>query len=295
MKRIVGVALGAVWVTTGCFNPSGGGETDTAATETAPATDSDVSTSAGPGSSGGSMTSGPPGTTTTSPTATTTVGGDTTEGTDTMAGDSTGTTGGQAGCAGFGGAVAYINFDGADLEIGVVDNAPNGITNNDVLVGSWPAYGDPDAEAVFDTMLAHWASFDICLTMEPPQVADYDMIVVQSVAYMGNDNVVSLGAADCSNTTINNVDVLFLSTNNNLPTITKAIAVSKALAQRFGLDSVMADEDIMNQFIANTLNGASFTNMCLPLGTASTCGGGGPCPAGTQNAFAMLTDIFGPA
>ena len=196
-------------------------------------------------------------------------------------------------CNDFDGTIAYINFDGASLRGGAVDNAPAGVTENAALAGDWAPYGADDAEMVFALMQPHWAPFDICLTMQPPQTPDYEMVVVQSEPYDDNDNILSLIGPDCENTASNNVNVLFLSDGLNLPEITKAIAISKHLAHLFGLDDVGDDGDLMNQFVAMTLNGASFTNTCHPLIGAATCAGGVDCAQGQQDAHEMLSTVLG--
>jgi len=229
------------------------------------------------------MTTAATGTTTDSATT------DATDGEDTTAG-----TGGPmpGNCADFDGTIAYINFDGATLRGGAIDNAPAGVTGNAVLAGEWPPYAAGDAEMVFELVLPHWAPYDICLTTQPPTAPDYEMIVVQSEPYDGNDNILSLIGPDCGNTTSNNVEVLFLSDGLNLPEITKAIAISKHLAHRFGLDSVEANGDLMNQFVANTLNGASFEDVCHPLSNVATCAGGLTCPQGLQSAHEILMAVL---
>ena len=196
-------------------------------------------------------------------------------------------------CRGFDGTIAYVNFGGASLELGAVDNAPAKITSDATLAGDWPPYAEDDAAMVFELMQPHWAPFDICLTMEEPDALDYEMIVVQSEAYQGNDNILSLTGPDCGNTANNNVTVLFLASGLNLPAITKAIAISKQLAHLFGLDAVDDDGDLMNQFVAMTLNGASFTDSCIPLIVGATCAGGVSCNEGSQDASEMLTDVLG--
>lgn len=237
------------------------------------------------GTQGGeTMTTAATGTTTDSETTAATDGEDTTAGTGEPM---------PANCDDFDGTIAYINFDGANLRGGAIDNAPAGVTGNASLAGDWPPYGAGDAEMVFDLLVPHWAQYDICVTAQPPAAPDYEMIVVQSEPYDGNDNILSLIGPDCGNTTSNNVEVLFLSDALNLPEITKAIAISKHLAHRFGLDSVEDNGDLMNQFVANTLNGASFADACNPLGTVATCGGGLTCPQGQQNAHEILTSILG--
>jgi len=196
-------------------------------------------------------------------------------------------------CAGFPGTIAYINFDGATLTSGAVDNAPAGITSEPVLAGEWPPYEEGDAEMIFALMQPHWEAFNICLALEPPDRLDYEMIVVQSQAYDDNDNILALTGPDCGNTSNNNVSVLFLATGLGLPEITKAIAISKHLAIQFGLDSVDDDSDLMNEFIGATLNGATFSNTCLPLVMGATCAGGLSCPGGQQNASEMLNELLG--
>ena len=275
----------------GCFNPeagdtgAAGSTTEEMGTWMTPSTTAvDPATSSSPSTTTPGTTETPTSDPTTSPTTSMT--------STTSAESSSSSSDGTDDCTGAN-LVAYINFGGAELELGAIDNAPENITDEPVLAGVWPPYAEGDEAEVFETVLEHWAGYDICLTMDPGDATDYEMVVVQSVAYMNNDNVLSLNQPDCSNVASNNVEVLFLAEGLNLPTITKAIAISHHLARMFGLDAVNAAGDLMNQFVGSTQNGASFTDECHPFGNAASCAATPSCADDEQNSAEVLASVIG--
>lgn len=223
---------------------------------------------------------------------------ETTAGVDSS-GSSTGSeestdTGPQPACAGFAGRVVYVNMSGAELTMGVVDNAPANITSEDSMVGVWPGYTTADADDVYALVEAHWAPYDVCLTREPPASLDYTMIVVSSETFQ-DPNFVGFGVVDCGDAVQNSVNVVVLSEEAGIATTTKAIAISKHLAHTFGLNSVMnAPDDLMNQFVGMTLNGATFTSDCHPIVT-QTCDASVDCGPGEQQSGPYLEIVLGGA
>lgn len=283
------IALASFVVLAACYNPGASGD--------------DGSSSAA--SSSGGSTIAAEGTTTapahtsegSSGLAGSTSAGDTTAAASTGALDgSSGSTGEPLGCEGFDGQVVGIVAAGIELSMGIVDNAPFAQTSVPQQVGTWPAYAGGDEAEILATVQGHFAPYHICITAELPSTADYDLVVLQSVAYMDNPNVVGFTTSDCGNSQPNNVAVVFLAAENNLPTPVKSLVVSNQIGHVLGLESVSdASDEIMNQFISTTENGAQFTDTCYVVFGMGTCNATGACAAGEQQSAPYLLDLLGPA
>jgi hypothetical protein len=220
----------------------------------------------------------------------------TTDADDTSPDSSSSDTGPQPGCADFDGRVIYINMGGATLTAGLVDNAPANIIDDDFFAREWAAYTTDDADEVYALVQEHFEPFHVCLTREPPAVDDYTMIVVSSETYMDNPNFISGNHYDCSDAVSNSVNVVVLSEKAGLAATTKAIGISKFTARVFGLESVVdAPDDIMNQFVGTTLNGATFTDTCITKVGKPVCDSMVACAAGEQQSGPYLEALFGPA
>jgi len=220
----------------------------------------------------------------------------TTDADDTSPESSSSDGGPQPGCADFDGRVIYINMGGATLTNGLVDNAPADIINDDFLAREWAGYTTDDADEVYALVEEHFSPFHVCLTREPPAVADYTMIVVSSETFMDNPNFISGDHYDCSDEVSNSVNVVVLSEEAGLAATTKAIGISKFAARVFGLESVLdAPDDIMNQFVGTTLNGATFTDGCIAKSGTPSCDSMVSCAAGEQQSGPYLEALFGAA
>jgi len=282
------------FATTACFHPEGGGDDGStgASTGTDAGTTTASTTSSTTGATSTSSTTTTAGSATETSTATTSGAVD-----ESSSGSTAGTdTGIQPGCGGFDGRVVYVNMDGADLEMGLVDNAPANTTSNASLVGTWPGYTTGDADQVYEAVLEHWAPFDVCLTRELPAVPDYTMIVVSSATYQANPNFIGFANIDCSDSVPNSVNIVVLAEEANLPVATKAIGLSKHIAHTFGLESVAsATDDIMNQFVGTTLNGATFTDTCYVSTMTANCDSAVACAVDEQQSGPYLENLLGPA
>lgn len=219
--------------------------------------------------------------------------------TDTGAVESSSSTGEPADCVGIAGRTVWINFDGGTLEHGVIDNGPGWVTENELAAGDWPAYDDAaegDADEIMALLHEHWSPFDVCLTREQPDLADYELVLVSSTTFLNNPNYPGPGSPpECGDTEVNNVIVRTMPPEANLPTATKAISISEALGRSFGLEAVDAPEDLMNYAAGITLNAATFTDTCQPLQYAQNCAESPGCGAGEQNSHAVLLQVLGPA
>lgn len=215
--------------------------------------------------------------------------------TDAGAVESSSSTGEPTDCVGVAGRTVWINFDGGTLTMGLAENAPANITADSQQVGTWQSYDDPDVDELFELVRGHWAPFDICLTRDEPALADYDMVIVTSETLGGNPNNPGHIAADCGDAHANNTGVVILSSEANLATATKGIALSKLMAKIYGLDSVVGVGDLMNYPISTTLNGAGFTDACLPTYGTQQCEGTPGCSATEYNSYALLMSALGPA
>lgn len=205
-------------------------------------------------------------------------------------------TGVQPGCADFDGRVVHVNMEPVSLTMGLADNAPGNVTSTEALVGDRPGYSTADADEVFEAVLGHFAPFHVCLTRELPQVADYPMLVLSSETYMGNPNNPGPGLTDCDDAMLDSVNVLILAEEAGLAIPIKAIAVSKFIAQMYGLGSIEdGPDDIMNFPIGTTLNGATFTETCYPVFGTFVCDSSVSCTAGEQQSGPYLEALFGPA
>lgn len=144
-------------------------------------------------------------------------------------------------------------------------------------------------------MLEHWAPFHVCLTREEPQVDDYSMIVVSSETYQ-DPNFIGFGHIDCGDVVPNSVNVVVLSAEAGLGLGTKAVGLSKHIAHMFGLESVInAPDDLMNQYVGTTLNGATFTDTCYQTTEQHNCNAAVRCAAGEQQSGPYLEGLLGPA
>ena len=194
----------------------------------------------------------------------------------------------------------YINSSGASLTKGLVENAPQNKTDEDLIVGDWGPYDNPDLPEVIAIIREHFSPYKVCIASELPSVPDYDMVVLQNATYNNQPNFVSFGLPpDCGNTKYNGIQVVVVADEANLGVPTKAIAISLQAAKRFfGLESVTnALDDIMNQFIGSTNNGASFTDTCYlkvnaPICDTATDGG---CAPNEQASGPYLLQKVGPA
>lgn len=301
MRKIALVALSLC----GCFNPSdaesesgtggstgsSGGQDDATSLE-----ESDASTNTMSASQTATMTEASD-TVSTDTSAEATADDTTTTDADDTSPDSSSSDGGpQPGCGGFDGRVIYINMGGASLTNGLVDNAPANIINDEFLARDWMAYTTDDADEVYAHVEEHFSPFNVCLTRDPPAVDDYTMIVVSSETYMDNPNFISGNHYDCGDTVSNSVNVVVLSEEAGLAATTKAIGISKFAARVFGLESVAdAPDDIMNQFVGTTLNGAAFTDTCYAEAGTAPCDAMVACAAGEQQSGPYLEALFGAA
>ncbi|MBL8948218.1 MAG: hypothetical protein JNK45_33900 [Myxococcales bacterium] len=279
-------------VVDGAESPTTGGVGTTGADSTGasdPSTTAPASSEGGPGdSSGASSISGTE--------ASSSDGGPT----DTGAAESSSTTGEPADCVGVAGRTVWINFDGGTLEQGVVDNGPGWVTENELAAGDWPPYDDAaegDADEIMALLHEQWNPFDICLTREQPEVADFELVLVSSTTFLNNPDYPGPGSApDCGDIHVNNVIVRTMPPEANLPTATKVISISSALGRSFGLEAVNAPEDLMNYAAGGTLNGASFTDACTPIYyPPQDCAESPGCDTDEQNSYAVLLQLLGPA
>jgi len=223
----------------------------------------------------------------------TTAAQESTSGATDTADSSTGDTGPLPACGDFDGRVVYVNMAGADLTMGIVDNAPSAITGNEQLVGTWPGYTSADADELFALVEGHFAPYHVCLTRDEPQVPDYSMIVVSSETHQ-NPNFIGFGIIDCEDAELNSVNIVVLSEEAGLATTTKAVGLSKHIGHMFGLDGVVdAPDDLMNQFVGTTLNGATFTETCYAKIAGANCESAVECEAGEQQSGPYLESIFG--
>ena len=195
----------------------------------------------------------------------------------------------------------YLDFDGATIVMGVVDNGPAYLSSEASLVGDWDPYADDDVDAIVGFVQGHFAPYRICITTEVPTILDYTVVVVTTEAAAGSEMVVTfIHPYDCGNMNLNDLEAVFLHPSLNLPPITKAIAISSALGHRLGLDPVDEPADLMNRFVGNTNNGATFTPDCLPYagaGASLYCQGmnGPACLATEQSSDGYLLSVLGAA
>jgi hypothetical protein len=195
----------------------------------------------------------------------------------------------------------YLDFDGATITMGVIDNGPAYLSSTAQLIGDWDPYADDDIDAVVGFVQGHFAPYRICITTEVPTILDYTVMVVTTETAMGAEMVVTyIHPYDCNNASLDDLEVVFLHPSLNLPPITKAIAISSALGHRLGLDPVDDTTDLMNRFVGTTNNGASFTAACIPYAGNMAplyCEGmNGPgCMPTEQSSDAYLLSILGAA
>lgn len=208
--------------------------------------------------------------------------------------ESSSSTGEPADCVGVATHTVWVSFDGGTLEEGLVENAPANVTDDPFQVGVWQSYDDADVDELFDLIRAYYAPFDVCLTREEPAVLDYNLVLVTSETYEDNPNHPGFAPVDCEDMQANNTAVVILSSEANLPTTTKAIALGKQIAKLYGLESVSATDDLMNYPISNTLNSATFTDACHEhvLGE-QLCDGAPGCLDTEHNSFASLAAALG--
>lgn len=302
MRKIALVALSLC----ACFNPSdGNGEGGTGGStgssggqdDATSLDESDASTNTMSASQTASMTGESESVSTDTSADSTADDAVTTDADDTSPDDSSSSDSGPLpGCAEFDGRVIYINMGGATLTDGLVDNAPANIIDDELLAREWQGYTTDDADEVYALVVSHFEPFHVCLTRDPPAVDDYTMIVVSSETYMDNPNFISGNHYDCGDAVSNSVNVVVLSEEAGLAATTKAIGISKFAARVFGLESVAdSPDDIMNQFVGTTLNGATFTDTCYTKVAGSTCDSMVACAMGEQQSGPYLESLFGAA
>lgn len=195
----------------------------------------------------------------------------------------------------------YLDFDGATVTMGVVDNGPAYISATEALIGEWDPYADDDIDQIVDIVRGHFAAYSICITTEVPTTLDYTVVMVTTETAPGSEMVVSfIHPYDCGNSNLDDFEGVFLHPSLGLPPITKAIAISAALGHRLGLDPVDEPSDLMNRYVGTTNNGATFTDVCTalagnnaPIYCESLEGPG--CNPSEQNSHAYLLATLGAA
>ncbi len=160
-----------------------------------------------------------------------------------------------------------------------------------LIAGVHGPYTGDDRAQLLESVRGHFQPFGLCVTDLVPDATDYDMLVVTSDT-LADGNALGFEALDCGNSVANNVNVVFLSDEVQIGGTKRAIAISKFAAGLYGLESLgpPATSDLMNRFVAQTLNGATFTEPCLELDSAVCISG--TCPQGQQSSFDRLTAAF---
>lgn len=115
------------------------------------------------------------------------------------------------------------------------------------------------------------------------------MMVVTLEMVDGNPNNPGWAELDCEDS------LIALSTEARLPLATKGIVVSNQLAGVFGLESIDAQDDIMNSPIGSTLADAEFRDVCNEFAFTQMCDGSLGCGEMKHNSFALLIEVFGAA
>lgn len=280
----------SVALATGCFSDPPSSTSSTSTSSTTQAGESESGPADSSTGSGSSSTTGPASSGTTFEPGTTGPGTSSSTGLDDTTGP--GTTGRPTSCDDAE-HILFLAFEGETLSssgIGV-DNAPERVVGDPLLVGTYSPYSGPDRVELLNAVRGHFAPFGLCVTDQNPTALDYDLIVVTSDT-LGNGNAIAFEALDCGNTSNNNVNVVFLSDKVELGTGKRAIAISRFAAGLYGLESLgpPTPGDIMNMFVGTTNNGAMFTEPCTEL--ANTLCVAESCPQGQQSSFDRLTAAF---
>jgi len=194
-----------------------------------------------------------------------------------------------------GGPLLYLALDGVTLQdsgIGI-DNAPAATVADPNLARDYGPYVNRDRPLLVERVRSHFAPFGVCVVDQQPAAPDYDMVVVTSDTFDNNPNVIGFLSTDCENSESNNVTAVFLSGEIEIGTDRRALVVSKYAASLYGLEqlgAVDAPMEIMNRFVSETNNGATFTDTCYPV-DGQMCNPGA-CADGLQNSVDRLTAAF---
>ena len=163
---------------------------------------------------------------------------------------------------------------------------------NPLLEGRYGPYLGPDRLQLLNAVRGHFAPFELCVTDQEPNDPAYDMLVITSDTFSvdGSFGYVSL---DCENVDSNNVNVLFLSEDVDPGPPKRPLLISNFAGRFYGLESLAPEtpSDIMNRFVSDTNNGATFSDPCVPVHEA-VCITSAICQASHQSASTRLNDAF---
>ena len=201
--------------------------------------------------------------------------------------------------------IIYLNFEGVTLEQwDNPDSAAENMVQSSSMAREYEPYSGGDNAEILAAMQGHFSPFNVCLVEERPTDLDYTMIVFSDTdPGMG---LQALTVQDCGNTNRNNIVAIFALDWAVSPRVIANVATANVGAT-FGLDFHQTnDEDLAcyeapdplgEELCGDYSNQRTFIDSCIDLSGTNICfeQHAAVCGGGSQNAFAELEALFGPA
>ncbi len=191
-------------------------------------------------------------------------------------------------------AVVYLNFEGGTIFYSEYDDASQ--NRSRLYSGEWPSYGDGSRrDEVMDLVRLHFVDFNVVFTDRRPGSGPYTMVMI-GPEFIVDGGALGVAPVDCNDTEPANIVYAFLSADDALSSSDHAWTISHEIAHSYGLDHVMANDDVMHATLG--FGDPAFREPCSPV-TAGPNGVGCPqqhavtCDGASQSSWQDLHLLFG--
>ena len=189
--------------------------------------------------------------------------------------------------------VIFVNFDGGPFTLGSDDASADrsAILMGDTTIAPYAG----DRATVLNTIQADFAPFDVTVTDQRPATGSYAMVVITPTDVLNIAGVAGVGTLDCGDEVRQNVAFAFTDEFTD-PVVIGSVASSR-LGSTFGIENASDPGGLSSGQVPTPGDDPAWLDMCIGLEFAAECNQEHAvhCPDGQQNAFAELTELFGPA